>query len=93
MTLRMDTFVLAARLTHYGSAAWQRYGRRVECHDAVPTAFQLSAARYGLNQIRGLIELDGKRFAYRLTRKGTKTALAAKAGTRRERSSTALGRW
>jgi hypothetical protein len=40
------------------------------------TAFQLSAARYGLNQLRydlrkmkahGLIERDGKRYAYRLT--------------------------
>jgi hypothetical protein len=55
-----------------------------QIHDAVLTAFQLSAARYGLNQLRydlrkmkahGLIERDGKRYAYRLTGKGTKVAL------------------
>ena len=47
-----------------------------QIHDAVLTTFQLSAARYGLNQLRydlrkmkahGLIERDGKRYAYRLT--------------------------
>src|SRR6478672_5972600 len=51
-----------------------------QIHDALLTAFQLSAARYGLNQLRydlrkmkahGLIERDGKRYAYRLTAKGT----------------------
>jgi hypothetical protein len=55
-----------------------------QIHDAVLTAFQLSAARYGLNQLRydlrkmkahGLVERDGKRYAYRLTDKGTKVAL------------------
>ena len=55
-----------------------------QIYDALLTAFQLSAARYGLNQLRydlrkmkahGLIERDGKRYAYRLTDKGTKTAL------------------
>jgi hypothetical protein len=55
-----------------------------QIHDAILTAFQLSAARYGLNQLRydlrkikahGLIERDGKRYAYRLTSKGTKVAL------------------
>jgi hypothetical protein len=55
-----------------------------QIHDALLTAFQLSAARYGLNQLRydlrkmkahGLIERDGKRYAYRLTGKGTKVAL------------------
>ena len=54
-----------------------------QIHDALLTAFQLSAARYGLNQFRydlrkmkahGLIERDGKRYAYRLTGKGTKVA-------------------
>jgi len=55
-----------------------------QIHDAVLTAFQLSAARYGLNQLRydlrkmkahGLLERDGKRYAYRLTDKGTKVSL------------------
>jgi len=55
-----------------------------QIHDALLTAFQLSAARYGLNQLRydlrkmkahGLIERDGKRYAYRLTGKGTRVAL------------------
>jgi len=55
-----------------------------QIHDAVLTAFQLSAARYGLNQLRydlrkmkahGLVERDGKRYAYQLTDKGTKVAL------------------
>ena len=55
-----------------------------QIHDALLTAFELSPARYGLNQLRydlrkmkahGLIERDGKRYAYRLTGKGTKVAL------------------
>src|SRR5881296_3251905 len=55
-----------------------------QIHAAVLTTFQLSATRYGLNQLRydlrkmkahGLIERDGKRYAYRLTGKGTKVAL------------------
>jgi DNA-binding PadR family transcriptional regulator len=55
-----------------------------QIHDALLTAFALSTARYGLNQLRydlrkmkahGLIERDGKRYAYRLTDKGTKVAL------------------
>jgi hypothetical protein len=55
-----------------------------QIHDALLAAFELSAARYGLNQLRydlrkmkahGLIERDGKRYAYRLTGKGTKASL------------------
>jgi len=55
-----------------------------QIHDAILTAFELSAARYGLNQLHydlrkmkahGLIERDGKRYAYRLTGKGTKVTL------------------
>ncbi len=55
-----------------------------QIHDAILTSFQLTAARYGLNQLRydlrkmkahGLMERDGKRYAYRLTGKGTKVAL------------------
>jgi len=55
-----------------------------QIHNAILTSFQLTTARYGLNQLRydlrkmkahGLIERDGKRYAYRLTDKGTKAAL------------------
>jgi hypothetical protein len=55
-----------------------------QIHAAVLTTFQLSATRCGLNPLRydlrkmkahGLIERDGKRYAYRLTGKGTKVAL------------------
>ena len=55
-----------------------------QIHGAILTAFALTASRYGLNQLRydlrkmkahGLIERDGKRYAYRLTDKGTKVAL------------------
>ena len=50
-----------------------------QIHDAILTTFELSAARYGLNQLRydlrkmkahGLVERDGKRYAYRLTEQG-----------------------
>jgi hypothetical protein len=53
-------------------------------HHALLTAYGLSPSRYGLNQLRydlrkmkahGLLERDGKRYAYRLTAKGTKVAL------------------
>ena len=55
-----------------------------QIHQALLTTFELSVARYGLNQLRydlrklkahGLIERDGKRYAYRLTDKGAKVAL------------------
>lgn len=55
-----------------------------QIHEALLTTFELSAARYGLNQLRydlrkmkahGVIERDGKRYAYRLTDKGSKVAL------------------
>jgi len=55
-----------------------------QLHHAVLTAYGISASRYGLNQLRydlrkmkahGLIERDGKRYAYRLTGKGAKVAL------------------
>lgn len=55
-----------------------------QIHDAILTSFQLTTARYGLNQLRydlrkmkahGLIERDGRRYAYRLAGKGTKVAL------------------
>lgn len=55
-----------------------------QVHQAILTAFHLPTARYGLNQLRydlrklkahGLLERDGKRYAYRLTDKGAKVAL------------------
>ena len=55
-----------------------------QIHDAILTTFELPAARYGLNQLsydlrkmkaHGLLDRDGKRYAYRLTDKGTKVAL------------------
>jgi len=53
-------------------------------HDALLAAYGLSPSRYGLHQLRydlrkmkahGLVERDGKRYAYRLTAKGTKVTL------------------
>jgi hypothetical protein len=58
--------------------------RAKDIHDAVLTTFGLTADRYGLNQLRydlrkmkahGLLERDGKRYAYRLSNKGTRVAL------------------
>jgi len=58
--------------------------RAKQIHEAILTAYGLSALRYGLNQLRydlrkmkahGLLERDGKRYAYRLTAKVTKVAL------------------
>jgi hypothetical protein len=55
-----------------------------QIHQAILTAFQLPGTRYGLNQLRydlrklkahGLLQRDGKRYAYRLTDKGAKVAL------------------
>ena len=69
-------------LLHGGITASGWTARQI--HDALLTAFQLSVARYGLNQLRydlrkmkahELVQRDGKRYAYRLTDKGTKVAL------------------
>ena len=55
-----------------------------QIHHAVLTTFELSAKTYGLNQLRydlrklkghGLLERDGRRYAYRLTSKGLQVAL------------------
>jgi hypothetical protein len=55
-----------------------------QIHEAVLTTFQLSAKSYGLNQLRydlrklkghGLLERDGRRYAYQLTAKGIQVAL------------------
>jgi hypothetical protein len=55
-----------------------------QIHQAVLTTFQLSAKAYGLNQLQydlrklkghGLLERDGRRYAYQLTDKGVQVAL------------------
>ena len=55
-----------------------------QIHETILTTFGIGANRYGLNQLRydlrkmkahGLLARDGKRYAYRLTEKGTKVAL------------------
>ena len=55
-----------------------------QIHEAILTTFDIGFNRYGLNQLRydlrklkahGLLARDGKRYAYRLTEKGTKVAL------------------
>src|SRR6202167_15193 len=55
-----------------------------QIHSAVLTTFGLSAKSYGLNQLRydlrklkghGLLERDGRRYAYQLTAKGIQVAL------------------
>jgi hypothetical protein len=55
-----------------------------QIHQAVLAAFRLSPGAYGLNQLRydlrklkghGILERDGRRYAYRLTTKGVQVAL------------------
>lgn len=55
-----------------------------QIHEAVLATFDLSAKAYGLNQLRydlrklkghGLLQRDGRRYAYRLTTKGVQVAL------------------
>jgi hypothetical protein len=55
-----------------------------QIHEAVVTTFQVSRKTYGLNQLRydlrklkghGVVERDGRRYAYRLTTKGIEVAL------------------
>jgi len=69
-------------LVHGGTAiaGW----RATHIHQAVLGAFHLSAEQYRLNQLRydlrklrahGLLERDGRRYAYRLTAKGLRVAL------------------
>ncbi len=57
--------------------------RTVQIHEAIRTAFDLSADAYTLTQLRydlrkmkghGLLERDGKRYCYRLTDKGKRVA-------------------
>ncbi len=55
-----------------------------QIHQAILQAFRLSAEAYGLNQLRydlrklkghGILQRDGRRYAYRLTTKGVQVAL------------------
>lgn len=55
-----------------------------QIHQAVLSTYTLTSSRYGVNQLRydlrkmrahGLIERDGRRYAYRLTDKGVKAAV------------------
>ena len=55
-----------------------------QIHEAVLTTFHLTEKQYGLSQLRydlrklkahGLLERDGRRYAYRLTEKGVQVAL------------------
>jgi hypothetical protein len=75
--IRLMEVLLHARTTVAGS-------RIDELHSAVLTQFQIKAKDYAKNQLRydlrklkghGLVERDGKRYAYRLTDKGNKVAL------------------
>jgi len=69
-------------LLHGGTrlAGW----RASQIHQAVLTTYALAPSRYGLNQLRydlrkmrahGLLERDGRRYAYRLTDQGVKVAV------------------
>ena len=58
--------------------------RSAEIHQAILASFDLMPAKYTLTQLRydlrklkahGLLERDGRRYAYRLTAKGTRAAL------------------
>jgi hypothetical protein len=58
--------------------------RMAEIHAAILSAFGLKSKAYTITQLRydlrkmkahGLVERDGKRYAYRLTEKGNKAAL------------------
>ena len=69
-------------LLHSGTVVAGWTARQI--HEAILTSFAIDAHRYGLNQHRydlrklkahGLLARDGKRYAYRLTEKGTKVAL------------------
>jgi hypothetical protein len=69
-------------LLHGGNTVGGSTAKQI--HEAVLAAFQLSPESYGLNQLRydlrklkghGLLQRDGRRYAYRLTTKGVDVAL------------------
>jgi len=69
-------------LLHNGSTVGGWTAKQI--HEAVVTTFHLSPKKYGLNQLRydlrklkghGLLQRDGRRYAYRLTAKGVDVAL------------------
>jgi hypothetical protein len=69
-------------LLHNGSTVGGWTAKQI--HEAVLTTFKLSPKSYGLNQLRydlrklkghGLLERDGRRYAYRLSAKGVDVAL------------------
>jgi len=69
-------------LPHGGNAVGGWTAKQI--HEAVLTTFQLSPKTYGLDQLRydlrklkghGLLERDGRRYAYRLSTKGVQVAL------------------
>jgi len=69
-------------LLHGGSTVGGWTAKQI--HQAVLTTFEFSANTYGLNQLRydlrklrghGLLERDGRRYAYRLSAKGLQVAL------------------
>ena len=69
-------------LLHGGNTVGGWTARQI--HESVLTTFQLSAKPYGLNQLRydlrklkghGLLQRDGRRYAYQLTDKGVQVAL------------------
>ncbi len=69
-------------LLHNGSTVGGWTAKQI--HEAVVSTFQLSPQQYRLNQLRydlrklkghGLLERDGRRYAYRLTAKGVDVAL------------------
>ena len=69
-------------LLHGGNTVGGWTGKQI--HEAVVTTFQLSPKTYGLNQLRydlrklkghGLLQRDGRRYAYRFTAKGVDVAL------------------
>ena len=69
-------------LLHGGTTVGGWTARQI--HQSVLTTFQLSANAYGLNQLRydlrklkghGLLQRDGRRYAYQLTTKGVQVAL------------------
>ena len=69
-------------LLHGGNTVGGSTAKQI--HEAVLTTFHLSPKQYGLNQLRydlrklkghGLLERDGRRYAYRLTAKGVQVAL------------------